>query len=158
MSDTDRSPDGASPPASGSSKLISSSRSPRTEVPERHVVDERAERGLDRRLQPGDPGVEVAQVDPAPRQLGFDPAPELRFRLGTAAKSVALQHLVDERADVHAAGHVGQRQRDVAQRLLRPVAASGRRTRLPTTASSSSTSSSGSLPTRASWVPAVIPL
>src|SRR5208282_6835896 len=77
----------------------------RTELPERHVVDERTERGLDRRCQPGDPGVKVSQVDPAPGQLRFDPTTELFFRRYRGEVG-AFQHPVDERTDVHAAGQV----------------------------------------------------
>ena len=76
-------------------------------------VDKRAERGLDRRPEPGDDAVEIAQVEAAPPQLRLDPAAEFcpQFRSREISR---LEHPVDEGADMDTAGHIGQEKGDVA--------------------------------------------
>ena len=119
MSGTDRSPDGVV--AADQRQFEAHLVEPITgaELAERHVVGQRAERGLDH----GSPA-RSTQASRSPRSIRRQASSDsIRVRSSCSERLGGevggFEHPVDERADVHAAGQVGQRQGDVAQCLLR---------------------------------------
>ena len=97
-----------------------------SQVAQAHAAEQRAERRLDRRAQPGDDHGRVADLDVSPRLRRRDLRTELGVEVG-GREVRRLEHAVHERADVDADRHLAEQRR----RRQRPGIGADRRRAAP---------------------------